>query len=44
MLLTLRFKAYPKDPALYTNNRIVIIVFVNDFLATYHKSKSKHAL
>jgi hypothetical protein len=43
MLLSLSFKSCPDDPALYTNNRIVIIVFVDDFLAVYHRSKSKHA-
>jgi hypothetical protein len=43
MLLSLRFKPCLDDPALYTNNRMVIIVFVDDFLAAYHKSKSLHA-
>jgi hypothetical protein len=43
MLLLLRFKSCPNDPALYTNNRMVIIVFVDDFLATYHRSESTHA-
>jgi hypothetical protein len=43
MLLSLGFKPYLDDPALYTNNYIVIIVFVDDFLATYYKSKSLYA-
>jgi hypothetical protein len=43
MLLSLRFKPCPDDPALYTDNRMVIIVYVDDFLAAYHKSESLHA-
>jgi hypothetical protein len=43
MLLLLGFQSCPDNPALYTDNRIVIIVFVDDFLATYHRSKSTHA-
>jgi hypothetical protein len=43
MLISLRFKPCPDDPALYTDNRMVIIVYVDDFLAAYHRSKSLHA-
>jgi acyl-ACP thioesterase len=43
MLLSLGFKSCPDDPALYTDNRMVIMVFVDDFLAVYHRSESKHA-
>jgi hypothetical protein len=43
MLLSLGFKPCPDDPALYINNRMVIIVFVDDFLTAYHKSESLHA-
>ena len=43
MLLSLGFKPCPDDPALYTDNRMIIMVFVDDFLAAYHKSESAHA-
>jgi hypothetical protein len=43
MLLLLGFKSCPDDPALYTDNRMVIMVFVDDFLAVYYRSESKHA-
>ena len=43
LLVLLRFRLYPNDPILYTDNRIVIIVFVDDFLVAYYKSKSKYA-
>lgn len=43
MLLSIGFRPCPDDPALYTNNRMVIIIFVDDFLAAYHKSESLHA-
>jgi hypothetical protein len=36
ILLLLRFKSYPNDPTLYTNNYITIIVFINNFLTTYY--------
>jgi hypothetical protein len=44
MLLSLGFKPCPDDPALYTDNRMVIMVFVDDFLAAYHRDESMHAL
>jgi hypothetical protein len=43
MLLSLGFQSCPDDPALYTDNRMVIMVFVDDFLAAYHRSESTHA-
>jgi hypothetical protein len=43
LLLSVGFRACPDDPALYTDNRMVIMVFVDDFLAAYHKSESLHA-
>jgi hypothetical protein len=43
MLLSLGFKPCPDDPALYTDNRMIIMVFVDDFLAAYHKSESSYA-
>jgi hypothetical protein len=43
MLISLGFKPCPDDPALYTDNRMVIMVYVDDFLAAYHRSESLHA-
>jgi hypothetical protein len=43
MLLSLGFQTCPDDPALYTDNRMVIMVFVDDFLAAYYCSESTHA-
>ena len=43
MLLSIGFKPCPDDPALYTDNRMVIMVFVDDFLGLYHRSESTHA-
>lgn len=43
ILLSLGFRPCPDDLALYTDNRMVIMIFVDDFLAAYHKSESLHA-
>jgi hypothetical protein len=43
MLILLGFKPCPDDPALYTDNRMVIMVYVDDFLAAYYRSESLHA-
>ncbi|OOQ85189.1 Reverse transcriptase RNA-dependent DNA polymerase [Penicillium brasilianum] len=33
----------PEDPALYTDGHVVVMVFVDDFLAIYHASQTDHA-
>lgn len=43
MLTTVGLYPYVEDPALYTNSYIVVIVFVNDFLAIYYTSESAYA-
>jgi hypothetical protein len=43
VLTAVGLRPYLEDPTLYTNSYIVIIVFVNDFLAVYYTSESTYA-
>ncbi len=43
MLTNVGLRSCPEDPALYTDSHVVMMVFVDDFLAVYHASESSHA-
>ncbi|KAJ5124630.1 uncharacterized protein N7515_008455 [Penicillium bovifimosum] len=43
MLISLGFKPCPEDPCLYSDDKMIIMLFVDDFLAAYHPSESEHA-
>jgi hypothetical protein len=41
--MLLGFRLCPNNPALYTNSRIIIMIFVDDFLAAYYLSEADYA-
>ena len=41
--MSLGFEAYPKDPSLYLDRKMIIIVFINDFLTIFYLSESRYA-
>ena len=42
-LVSLGFQPCPEDPSLYSDGKMIIMVFVDDFLAAFHSSESRHA-
>ncbi|KAJ5109801.1 hypothetical protein N7532_002446 [Penicillium argentinense] len=43
-LLSINFQHCPDDPCLYHDGKMIIMVFVDDFLALYHRSDKQHAI
>jgi hypothetical protein len=43
VLTAVGLRSCPEDPALYTDGHVVVMVFVDDFLAVYHASEAAHA-
>jgi hypothetical protein len=43
MLTAVGLRSCPEDPTLYTNSYVIIMVFVNDFLAVYYTSEATYA-
>jgi hypothetical protein len=43
VLTAVGLRPCPEDPALYTDGHVVVMVFVDDFLAIYYASESAYA-
>jgi hypothetical protein len=43
VLTTVGLRPYLEDPALYTNGYMVVMVFIDDFLAIYYASEATYA-
>ncbi|KAJ5928289.1 hypothetical protein N7466_007245 [Penicillium verhagenii] len=43
-LKDLGLKPFPDDPCIYSDHKLIIMIFVDDFLGIYHKQNAEHAL